>query len=159
MHPDQVVDHGARDVHGGSEVLDPIDWDLLDALTAAQPEDEELRVEEPLVVASRRNERPAGIVGHELEAALMIVERAVEEPSDERVEGPGEDFSLELAPASSSIGRISMLGHCQRSTSAVAMKTRSSAVTPQSACFGAMDEACRSTRSTLAPAWRSAAAM
>jgi hypothetical protein len=55
----QVIEGGAHDVYPGIGVVDPIDWNLMDAQAVPFGEDEELGVEEPVVVLDQRQQEPS----------------------------------------------------------------------------------------------------
>ena len=72
----QVVDRGAHDAHARVRVVDPVDGHLVDPQPAPLREHEQLRVEEPAVVADVVEQAVERVAADGLEAALRVRERA-----------------------------------------------------------------------------------
>src|SRR3954454_19771172 len=92
--PLQVVDRGADDVDARIRVVDPVDWNLVDAQAAALGQDEQLGVEEPAVVADVVEQAGQRGGAHGLEAALGVGESRVQRGVEDAVVGARDQLAL-----------------------------------------------------------------
>jgi len=70
----QVLERGAGDVDARVGILDPVDGHLVDPQAAPLCLDEQLRVEEPLLIAHVGEQLAGGVGSQRLEAALGVAE-------------------------------------------------------------------------------------
>ena len=92
--PAQVVDGSAPDVDPAVGVVDPVDRHLVDAQPVVLGEQQQLRVEEPVVVLDERQQRAGDIGTQGLEPALRVVHAGLEGAPQDRVVRTGDELAL-----------------------------------------------------------------
>ena len=114
--PGEVVERGLRHVHAAVGVVDPVDRDLMDPEAVALGEEEQLGVEEPTVVADRRQELLRDVGAHGLEPALRVADPRREGRAQEEVVRTREELALRVSarPTSRASGAIRSRGRCGR---------------------------------------------